>query len=319
MHDLIIIGGGPAAVSAAIYAARHRLETLLAAPETGGQVAESWLVENYLGFPSISGVDLAQRFEEHLSHYEAVRRVEERAEQVARNGEGFRVALESGQWVEGKAVIVATGRYPRRLGIPGEAEFLHRGVTYCATCDAPLFADEDVAVIGGGDAALQAAAQLVPIAGKVYLVSRRPWRAEPALQARAAGASNLEALVGYVPLEIRGTERVESLAIEAREDHAGQELAVTGVFVEIGAVPDSKLVEGLTALNAAGEILVDRLGRTSIPGLFAAGDVTDAPYKQAIMAAGDGAKAAMAAWEYLLGVAAPPSEVEGLRRSGAMR
>src|SRR3989304_2527850 len=114
---------------------------------------------------------------------------------------------------------------------------------------------------------------------------------------RAAGASNLEALVGYVPLEIRGTERVESLAIEAREDHAGQELAVTGVFVEIGAVPDSTLVEGLTALNAAGEILVDRLGRTRIPGLFAAGDVTDAPYKQAIMAAGDGAKAAMAAWE----------------------
>ncbi|MDP2661669.1 MAG: FAD-dependent oxidoreductase, partial [Dehalococcoidia bacterium] len=292
MHDLIIIGGGPAAVSAAVYAARHRLDALLVAPETGGQVAESWLVENYLGFPSISGVDLAQRFEEHLSHYK-VQQVEERAEQVTRQEGGFKVALRSGQGVEGKAVIVATGRYPQRLGIPGEAEFLHRGVTYCATCDAPLFADEDVAVIGGGDAALQSAAQLIPVASKIYLVSRRPWRAEAALQSRVSSAPNLEALVGYVPLEIRGTERVESLVIEAREDHAGRELAVTGVFVEIGAVPDSKLVEGLADLNAAGEIVVDRLGRTSIPGLFAAGDVTDMPYKQAIMAAGDGAKAAM--------------------------
>ncbi|MDO8692352.1 MAG: FAD-dependent oxidoreductase [Dehalococcoidia bacterium] len=301
MHDLIIIGGGPAAVSAAVYAARHRLDALLVAPETGGQVAESWLVENYLGFPSISGVELAQRFEEHLSHYE-VRKVEGRAEKVARKDGGFLVALEGGEELPGRAVVVATGRYPRRLGIPGEAEFLHSGVTYCATCDAPLFADEDVAVIGGGDAALQAAAQLIPVASRVYLVSRRAWRAEPALQARASGATNLEALVGYVPLEIRGTERVESLVVKATEEHGGRELAVTGVFVEIGAIPDSKLVEGLAELNAAGEIVVDRLGCTSVPGLFASGDVTDAPYKQAIMAAGDGAKAAMAAWEYLLGV-----------------
>ncbi|MDP2659347.1 MAG: FAD-dependent oxidoreductase [Dehalococcoidia bacterium] len=302
MYDLIIIGGGPAAVSAAIYAARYRLDTALVALETGGQVAESWLVENYLGFPSISGVELAQRFEEHLSHHE-VRKVEERAEKVVRKDGGFFVAaLEGGEELQGRAVIVATGRYPRRLGIPGEAEFLHCGVSYCATCDAPLFADENVAVIGGGDAALQAAAQLILVASRVYLVSRRAWRAEPALQARASGATNLEALVGYVPLEIRGTERVESLVVKATGEHGGRELAVTGVFVEIGAVPDSKLVEGLAELNDAGEIVVDRLGRTSVPGLFAAGDVTDTPYKQAIMAAGDGAKAAMAAWEYLLGV-----------------
>lgn len=301
MHDLIIVGGGPAATSAAVYAARHRLGTVLVAPETGGQVAESWLVENYLGFPSISGIDLAEKFSEHLSQYN-VTRIDERAERVALEDGSFSVTSENGQIMKGRAVIVATGRYSRRLGIPGEAEFVHRGVTYCATCDAPLFADEDVAVIGGGDAALQAAAQLVPIASKVYLVSRRAWRAEPALQSKVAGAPNLEALVGYVPLEIKGSKRVESLVIQGADGKGGRELSLRGVFVEIGAVPDSKLVEGLAELNHNGEIVVDRFGRTSVPGLFAAGDVSDLPYKQAIVAAGDGAKAAMAAWEYLLGV-----------------
>lgn len=301
MHDLIIVGGGPAATSAAIYAARHRLGTVLVAPETGGQVAESWLVENYLGFPSISGIDLAEKFSEHLSQYN-VTRIDERAERVALEDGSFSVTSENGQIIKGRAVIVATGRYSRRLGIPGEAEFNHRGVTYCATCDAPLFAGEVVAVIGGGDAALQAAAQLVPVANKIYLVSRRPWRAEPALQSKVAGAPNLEALVGYVPLEIKGSKRVESLVIQGADGKGGRELSLRGVFVEIGAVPDSKLVEGLAELNHNGEIVVDRLGRTSVPGLFAAGDVSDLPYKQAIVAAGDGAKVAMAAWEYLLGV-----------------
>lgn len=301
MHDLIIVGGGPAATSAAIYAARHRLGTVLVAPETGGQVAESWLVENYLGFPSISGIDLAEKFSEHLSQYN-VTRIGERAERVALEDGSFSVTSENGQIMKGRTVIVATGRYSRRLGIPGEAEFNHRGVTYCATCDAPLFAGEVVAVIGGGDAALQAAAQLVPVTGKVYLVSRRPWRAEPALQSRVVGAPNLEALVGYVPLEIKGSKRVESLVIQGADGKGRRELSLRGVFVEIGAVPDSKLVEGLAELNHNGEIVVDRLGRTSVPGLFAAGDVSDLPYKQAIVAAGDGAKAAMAAWEYLLGV-----------------
>ena len=303
MRDLIIIGGGPAAVSAAIYAARHRLDTTIVAPDTGGQVAESWLVENYLGFPSISGVELAQKFEDHLAQYQ-VPRIEERAEQVRQVDGAFVVVTENGEEVKGGAVIVATGRYPRHLGIPGEREFYHRGVTYCAICDAPLFPGENVAVIGGGDAALQATAQLIPIASKVYLVSRRAWRAEPAMQAWVQGASNLEPLTGYLPAEVRGSKRVESLVVESREDHSVRELAVSGVFVEIGAVPDSKLVEGLADLNATGEIVADRLGRTSVPGLFAAGDVTDLPYKQAIIAAGDGAKAAMAAWEYLMGIKA---------------
>ncbi len=300
MYDLIIIGGGPASSSAAIYAARHNLNAAVVAPDAGGQVAQSWLVENYLGFPSISGVDLAEKFEEHLSQY-GVARVYERAEKVARLEESFQVNTEDGQEIDGRAVIVTTGRYSRRLGIPGEAEFFHRGVTYCATCDGPLFAREVVAVIGGGDAAVQSAALLSPIATKVYVISRSPWRAEPALSAKVSGMANLEALVGYVPLEVRGTKRVESLVIGGRDGGGTRELSVRGVFVEIGAVPDSKLVEGLARLNSAGEIIVDAVGRTSVPGLFAAGDVTDTPYKQAITAAGDGAKASMAAWEYLLG------------------
>lgn len=299
MYDLIIAGGGPAASSAALYAARHRLKVVVVAPEPGGQVAQSWLVENYLGFPSVSGIDLAEKFDEHLSHYN-VERVDERAEKVERRNGRFVVTTEGAQQVESRAVIVATGRYSRRLGIPGEAELYHRGVTYCATCDAPLFANEVVAVVGGGDAAIQAAAQLIAVASKVYVVSRREWKAEPALQSKAVGAANLEALVGYVPLEIRGSKKVESLLIQARDEHTRRELEVRGVFVEIGAVPDSELVNGLADLNANGEIIVDREGRTKVPGLFAAGDVTDLQYKQAIIAAGEGAKAAMAAWEYLI-------------------
>ncbi|MBI4317499.1 MAG: FAD-dependent oxidoreductase [Chloroflexi bacterium] len=299
MYDLIIVGGGPAGMSAGIYAARHRLSTLLLAPNLGGQAADSWLVENYLGFKSISGAELVERFEEHLGTHQ-VERERDAVAEVTRAEDGFGVRTSRGKEFLGKAVIVCTGRFPRRLGIPGEKEFDQRGVAYCATCDAPLFADLNVAVIGGGDAALQAAAQLLPIASRVYLVSRREWRAEPALQDRIRGDEKLTALIGYLPLEIQGTDWVEKLVVRQKDGERVEEIAVGGVFVEVGAVANSAMVKDLVELNEAREIVVDRLGRTSVPGVFAAGDVTDIPHKQIGIAAGEGAKAFLTAYEYLL-------------------
>ncbi|MBI2849228.1 MAG: FAD-dependent oxidoreductase [Chloroflexi bacterium] len=299
MHDLIIVGGGPAAIVAAIYAARHRVNTLLIAPSLGGQVADSWLVENYLGYKSISGVDLAERFEEHLDSYQVERR-QDTVEAVSKENGSFIVRTGQSQEFPGKATIIASGRSPRRLDIPGEREFDQRGITYCSTCDGPLFADMDVAVIGGGDAALLAAAQLVSLARKVYVVSRREWRAEVAVQEKVRGAPNLQALVGYIPVEIFGRGQVEGLRIQSSYSNRIEELALSGIFVEIGSIPNSDMVKGLAERNDKGEILVDRMGRTSVPGLFAAGDVTDMPFKQIIIAAGEGAKVFLSAWEYLL-------------------
>ena len=299
LYDVLIVGGGPAGSTAAIYAARHRLKTLLIAPNLGGQVADSWRVENYPGFRSISGVDLAERFEEQLEYYR-VARERDTVAQVARAEGAFCARTTQGKEFLGRAALLCTGRLPRRLGIPGEREFEQRGVTYCATCDAPLFADLDVAVIGGGDAALQAAAQLLPIASRVYLISRREWRAEPALQDWVRGEEKLTAMVGYLPAGISGGDWVEKLAVRRKDDERLEEIAVGGVFVEVGAAPNSAMVEGLVERNEAGEVVVDRLGRTSVPGIFAAGDVTDIPHKQIVIAAGEGAKAFLTTYDYLL-------------------
>lgn len=299
IYDLLIVGGGPAGITAGIYAARHRLATLLIAPKLGGQAADSWLVENYLGYPSISGVELVQRFEEHLGRHK-IERERAAVAEVSRVDDAFRVRTIADKEFRGRAVILCTGRLPRRLDIPGEKELEQQGVAYCATCDAPLFADLPVAVIGGGDAALQAAAQLVPIASRVYLVSRRAWRAEPALQERMRSEEKLTTMVGYVPVEIRGSEGVETLIVRSTDGERTEELPVDGVFVEIGAVANSGMVKGLVELNQAGEVVVDRLGRTSVAGVFAAGDVTDLPHKQIVIAAGQGATTFLSAYDYLL-------------------
>jgi NADH-dependent peroxiredoxin subunit F len=299
VFDLIIVGGGPAGMIASIYAARHRLKACLVAPILGGQASNSWLVENYLGYPSISGAELVERFEEHLSANQVERQRAPVAE-ITRAAENFSVRPFQGKELLGKAVIVCTGRSPRRLGIPGEQKFDQRGTSYCATCDAPLFADTDVAVVGGGDCALQAAAQLLPIASRVYLVSRREWRAEPALQERIRGESKLIPMIGYLPKEIQGNDWVEKLVVAHKDSGQIQEIQVGAVFVEIGAIANSAMVKNLLDLNDKGEIVVDRLGRTSVPGVFAAGDVTDIPYKQISIAAGEGVKAFFAAYEYLL-------------------
>jgi len=299
LRDVVIIGAGPAGMTSAVYAARKKMDCVVYTNIVGGLAIKSVGIENYMGYHLISGVELMAKFEEQVAEFNIP--IEHKtAEKVTKEGENFTVHLDGGEEVLTKTVIVATGRSPRNLKIPGEKEFVGKGVTYCATCDAPLFAKMDVAVIGGGNAALSSVVQLLDIAGKVYAISQYGWSADPVLQERVTDASNIEILKGYDIIAIEGRNSVERLKIKSRKIDELRELPVRGVFIEIGSEPNSGFVSGLVELNEKREIVVDCGSRTNVAGLFAAGDVTNVPQKQIIVAAGEGAKAALAAFEYLI-------------------
>lgn len=295
VYDLIIVGAGPAGITAAIYAARKRMDFLVVTLDVGGQVTYSSEIENYTGFQYITGEELSSRFYEHLKKYsfdlkfEEVRRVE------ARSG-FFEVKTENSGYL-GRTVIVATGRRPRELNVPGEKEFKNRGVTYCATCDAPLFEGMDVAVVGGGNAGLEAVLQLTKIADKIYLVEiASKLNADPILVEKAEASGKVEVWTGTRVVEITGSKTVEGIRLKRRDKEFF--LPVQGVFVEIGSTPNSEIVD-FVEKNRWGEIIVNCRCETSFPGLFAAGDVTNVPEKQIVVAAGEGCKAALSAFRYL--------------------
>lgn len=299
-YDVIIIGGGPAGMNAAMYAARKELRAAVITTDFGGQILLTSEIENYLGFPSISGFELSDKMEAHVRQY-PVDFETAQVERLERLEDGsFAAHLDDGQEYRGKACIVTAGKRSRTLDIPGEASFTGRGVSYCATCDGPFYRNKTVAVVGGGDSAVQAAIELAAICPKVYLVVRSRIRAQEILIKRMKEHENIEVLLGYAPEAIEGTKKVESVFVKNRESGEEWTLAVDGCFVEAGGIPNSGFLPAETALNRAGEIVTDKSGRTNVPGLFAAGDVTDNPYKQVIIAAGEGAAAALAAHEYLL-------------------
>lgn len=299
-YDIIIIGGGPAGMNAAMYAARKELGAAVITTDFGGQILLTSEIENYLGFPSISGFELSDKMEAHVRQY-PVDFETAQVERLERLEDGsFAAHLDDGQEYRGKACIVTAGKRSRTLDIPGEASFTGRGVSYCATCDGPFYRNKTVAVVGGGDSAVQAAIELAAICPKVYLVVRSRIRAQEILIKRMKEHENIEVLLGYAPEAIEGAKKVESVLVKNRESGEERTLAVDGCFVEAGGIPNSGFLPAETALNRAGEIVTDKSGRTNVPGLFAAGDVTDNPYKQVIIAAGEGAAAALAAHEYLL-------------------
>lgn len=299
-YDVIIIGGGPAGMNAAMYAARKELRAAVITTDFGGQILLTSEIENYLGFPSISGFELSDKMEAHVRQY-PVDFETAQVERLERLEDGsFAAHLDDVQEYRGKACIVTAGKRSRTLDIPGEASFTGRGVSYCATCDGPFYRNKTVAVVGGGDSAVQAAIELAAICPKVYLVVRSRIRAQEILIKRMKEHENIEVLLGYAPEAIEGTKKVESVLVKNRESGEERTLAVDGCFVEAGGIPNSGFLPAETALNRAGEIVTDKSGRTNVPGLFAAGDVTDNPYKQVIIAAGEGAAAALAAHEYLL-------------------
>jgi alkyl hydroperoxide reductase subunit F len=294
MHDLIIIGGGPAGVSAGVYAARKRLKTILITESFGGQSTESIGIENWIGTKNVPGPEFAKMLEEHLRAYagEWVEvKAPEKVEKVSKEGEGFKVETATGSYMT-KTVLVATGSTRRKLEIPGAKEFENKGITYCASCDGPLFAGQDVAVIGGGNAGFESAAQLLAYAKSVTLLNRsETFRADASTVEKVLAHPNMKAVTGAIPKEVKGGKFVSSIIYTDKEgvDH---ELPVSGIFVEIGLVPTTWFVQDLLPLNETKQITVDpRNQRTLVEGVWAAGDSTDGLYHQNNIAAGDAVKA----------------------------
>lgn len=299
MKDVIIIGAGPAGLSAGVYCARKMLDTLVISGDIGGQATISWEVENYLGYQLITGVELVERFRDHLENFEVELKESYMVTSLAKTGEDFTLNTNKGEGFSGRAVIIASGKVPRRLGVPGEDEYRGRGVAYCATCDAPLFRNKKVAVVGGGNAGLDAALQLSQMAERVSVITDEPHLGGDDVRCKQVLASQMvEVFFSARVTAIHGDTFVKSIDFIINGEK--RSLYVEGVFVEIGSMPSTTFLPPELELNERGEVFVDANNQTSIPGLFAAGDVTNVSEKQIIIAAGEGAKAALTAYDWLL-------------------
>ena len=296
MFDLIIIGAGPAGITAGIYASRKKLKTLLIAKDFVGQAGLAFNVENYPGIEEIRGIELMQRFKRHLEKQEIEIREGEIVESVE---PGFKVKTNKGEY-SAKSIIVATGSKPRQLGVPGEKEFLGKGVAYCVTCDGPAFRDKTVVVIGGGNSGFGAGLELSQYCEKVYImhINDKP-NADETLQERVRQNKKIEVVLNAKTNRIEGGKMVNKLVYEDVQNKEEKEIATDGVFIEIGWIPAVDFLNDLVDYNKVGEIMIDLASNaTKTPGLFAAGDVSSEPNKQIIVAAGSGCKAALSAYNY---------------------
>lgn len=311
MQDVIIIGGGVSGLAAAIYAGRLRMKALLLGDDIGGTIALTDKVENYPGFKSISGSELAEKIREHAQEYE-VKLKEEKVISVERRGACFRAATDAGEAYEAKALIFATGTKHRELGVPGEAEFKNRGVHYCALCDGALYREKTVAVVGGSDSSAKEALLLASYAKKVYVIHRgAKIRPEPINVKRVEDNSKIEVITSTKILEIKGDAKVKKVVLD-REHRGSIEIPLDAVFVAIGGVPLSELAKSIgVETNEEGEIKIDREAKTSVAGVFAAGDVTDTSFKQAITGVAEGVTAAYSAYRYVAGERIFPCAEEG--------
>ncbi|MGA7727529.1 MAG: FAD-dependent oxidoreductase [Dehalococcoidales bacterium] len=299
MYELIIIGGGPAGMAAAVYAARKLINTVLVSGDIGGQVNWTNGVENYLGYQFIEGDELIAKFQQQVNQFPIEQKIGLKVTAVTKIDGGFEVNNEKGEKFQGKVILLATGKRPRLLNVDGEKELTGRGVTYCSICDGPDFTGQKVAVIGGGNSAIEAAMDMVKAAEHVDMVSVTPLTGDPIMIEKLMDAKNLTVYTEQQTEKILGQDQVEGIVIKDLKTGNRTQLEVTGVFVEIGLVPNSDMVRELIKLNPAGEVPVNSFCETAVPGFFAAGDVTDAPEKQIIIAAGEGAKAALQAHRYL--------------------
>ena len=299
MYDLMIIGGGPAGLAASVYAARKQLKTLLISADIGGQINTTLGIENYLGYQFIEGPELISKFQTQISQFPVDQKIGYKVSRLEKIQDGFEATSEAGDRYQAKTVLFTTGKKPRKLNVPGEAELIGRGVTYCAICDGPIFAGQKVAVVGGGNSAVEAVLDMVKIAEHVDLVSLTPLTADLVLTNQLSGAKNLSIHVERQTVRIEGEDLVEGMVIKNMKGGEEKRLDVTGIFIEIGLVPNSEVVEDLLELNKFGEVPVSSFNETTVLGLYAAGDVTDVPEKQIIVAAGEGAKAALQVHRYL--------------------
>jgi alkyl hydroperoxide reductase subunit F len=299
VYDLMVIGGGPAGLAATVYAARKQLNAVLISEDIGGQMNMTLGIENYLGYQFIEAPELIDKFQTQVDQFPIDQKIGDKVSRVAKIDGGYEAVLENGDRYQSKAVILATGKKPRMLNIPGEKELAGRGVTYCAICDGPIFAGQRVAVVGGGNSALEAVLDMVKIAEHVDMVSLTPLTGDAILIEQLPTGDRLAIYTEHQTERIEGDPLVEGMVIKDVKSGESKRLDVTGIFIEIGLVPNSASVKDLLELNKSGEVPVNRSCETALPGLYAAGDVTDVPEKQIVVAAGEGAKSALQAHRYL--------------------
>ena len=300
-YDLLILGGGPAAMSAAVYAARKMMSCAMITKDFGGQVRETSEVENWLGFQNINAKDLADSFEEHVKSFDIPVKLGTAITAITKQGDTFAVSTDEGTSYHSHTVLLSTGKRHRPLNVPGEKKLVGKGLAYCATCDAPFFKKKKVVVAGGGNSAFTTVLDLLKVEASITVVNAiKGWQADTSLVERVKRAGTVRLLDSHEIVKIEGTDQVTGVVVKDRESGTEEHLAAHGIFVEIGLLPNSELVKNLVELNEHGEVVVDCSSQTSIEGLYAAGDVTTVPHKQIVIAAGEGAKAALSAYDYLM-------------------
>jgi alkyl hydroperoxide reductase subunit F len=300
-YDLIILGGGPAAMSAAVYAARKMLNCAIITKDFGGQIRETSEIENWLGFQNINAKDLADSFEEHVKGFDIPVGLGLGVSGVTKESDTFRVHADNGKVYSSQTLILATGKTHRPLNVPGEKELVGRGVAYCATCDAPFYREKKVVVAGGGNSAFTTAVDLVKVDAEVTLVHfLKGWQADEVLQGRLKGSGTVKFLDYHQVVRIEGEEGVTGVTVKKRDAGKEETIEANGIFIEVGLLPNNEMVKELAELNDQGEVIVDCMCQTSVEGLYGAGDVTTVPHKQIVIAAGEGAKATLSAYSYLI-------------------
>jgi NADH-dependent peroxiredoxin subunit F len=300
--DVLIVGGGPAGAAAAVYAARKGVRTGVVAERFGGQTLDTLAIENFISVLATQGPQFAVALEQHAKHYDVDIMNLQKAEALTTTAQGVQVRLANGATLHSRSVILSTGARWREVNVPGEKQYRNQGVAYCPHCDGPLFKGKRVAVIGGGNSGVEAAIDLAGLVAQVSLLEfGAQLRADAVLVKKLRSLPNVRIITEAQTTEITGDgQRVNGLSYLNRTTNTPEHIPLEGVFVQIGLVPNTEWLQGTLALSAHGEIVVDAKGQTSLPGVFAAGDVTTVPYKQIVIAAGDGAKAALGAFDHLM-------------------
>jgi alkyl hydroperoxide reductase subunit F len=298
IYDVLIVGAGPAGLTAGVYCARKMLNTIIISENIGGQALQSWAIDNYMGYRMITGEDLMKKFEDQISTLNM--RVElDRIVGISKEDDFFTIRTISENTIKAKTLILAQGNRPKKLGVANEEQYLGRGLSICSTCDGPLYKGKKVAVAGGGNSALQTAVEMSKIAQSVHLIVRSSIKADPAYMKMLESKTNITVLQNTQITAIHGDKFLSGITIR-NESGIEQDIDLDGVFIEIGWLPNTDILDGFVALNDKKEIIIDINCHTSMAGVFAAGDVTSVKGKQIIIAAGDGAKAALEAHDYLM-------------------
>jgi alkyl hydroperoxide reductase subunit F len=311
VFDVLVVGGGPAGAAAAVYAARKGINTGVVAERFGGQVLDTMAIENFISVQETEGPRLAAQLEAHVNQYDVDIMNLQRAEALSQDADGITtVRLASGASVRGRSVVLSTGARWRQMGVPGEDRYRNKGVAYCPHCDGPLFKGKRVAVVGGGNSGVEAAIDLAGLVAHVTLIEYDDrLRADEVLQRKLRSLANVRIITSAQTTEVLGDgNRVNGLVYRDRAGGDSHRVELEGVFVQIGLLPNTEWLKGTLALSPRGEIEVDAAGRTSLPGVFAAGDATTVPYKQIVIAMGEGAKAALSAFDHLIRSSSPVAE-----------